>query len=45
VFSCGYLKQYFASFVSIKMPSIAFTMLILKDDVLLFQIRKFAATK
>ena len=41
VFACCYLKQGFASFVSIKMPSIAFTMLSLQVYVLLFENRKF----
>jgi hypothetical protein len=42
VFACRYLKQGFAYFVSIKMPSIAFTMLSLQVYVLLFENRKFS---
>jgi hypothetical protein len=42
VFACCYLKQCFASFVSIKMPSIAFTLLSLQVYVLLFENRKFS---
>ena len=42
LFACCYLKQSFASFVSIKMPSIAFTMLSLQVYVLLFENRKFS---
>jgi hypothetical protein len=42
VFACCYLKQCFASFVSIKMSSRAFTMLSLQVYVLLFENRKFS---
>ena len=40
-FACCYLKLCFASFISIKVARIAFTMLILQVYELLFQNRKF----
>ena len=41
VFSCCYSETCFLSFISIKMSSIAFTMLILQVYMLLFENRKF----
>ena len=43
VFSCCYLQQCFASFISIKVALIAFTMPILQVYMLLFENRKFTA--
>ena len=40
-FSCCYLEQCFASFISIKVALIAFTMPILEVHMLLFENRKF----
>ena len=43
VFSLFYLEQCFASFISIKVALIAFTMPILEVHMLLFENRKFTA--
>ena len=43
VFSCCYLEQCFASFISIKVALIAFTMPMLQVYMLLFENRKFTA--
>ena len=42
-FSCYYLEQFFASFISINVPLIAFTMPMLEVYMLLFENRKFTA--
>ena len=42
-FACCYLEQCFASFISLNMALIAFTMPILEAHMLLFENRKFIA--